>query len=323
MPLERLERLLYSMQRIRMVEEAIAERYSENKMRCPTHLSIGQESVGAALGVALKKDDYVVSSHRAHAHYLGKGGDLSRMIAEIYGKETGCSSGKGGSMHLADPSVGFMGSTAIVGNSIPVGVGLAMAAQLKGTEQVSCCCIGDGSVEEGSFYESANFAAVKKIPVIFLCENNLYSVYSPLAVRQPEGREIYRLAEAIGLKSQRVDGNDAKETLAAIDRAILSVREGKGPYFIEFSTYRWREHCGPNYDNDIGYRTAEEFELWRSKEPIRRLQKELGLLDGVSFCNEVECIAQEIDRAFDFAESSPFPAVETRSKDIFSEELPS
>ena len=182
--------LLRRMKRIRLTEETIAERYSEWKMRCPTHLCTGQEAIGAAVGLALRKDDFVVSTHRAHGHYLGKGGDLKRMLAEIYGKSTGCSSGKGGSMHLIDESVSFMGSTAIVGSTIPVGVGLGLSIRLNNTDQISCIFFGDGAVEEGVFYESLNFAALKKLPVLFICENNLYSVYSPFKVRQPAGRKI-------------------------------------------------------------------------------------------------------------------------------------
>ena len=200
--------LLFKMKYIRGVEETIAERYNEQKMRCPTHLCTGQEAVAAAAGTVLRKDDFAVSSHRAHGHYLGKDGSLKRMIAEIYGKETGCSRGKGGSMHLIDQEVGFMGSTAIVGGTIPVGVGLGLSIQLKKTDQVSCVFLGDGSVEEGVFYESVNFAVVKKLPVVFICENNFYSVYSPLSVRQPEGRSISKMVKAMGAQVYNCDGND-------------------------------------------------------------------------------------------------------------------
>ena len=165
------------MLKIRLAEETIAERYSEQKMRCPTHLCIGQEAVSSAVGHSLKKSDYAVSTHRSHGHYLGKGGDLNKMIAEIYGKETGCSKGYGGSMHLVDKDVGFMGSTAIVGNSIPVGIGLALASKLNKSDIVTAIFLGEGAIEEGVFAESVNFAAQSKLPVLFVCENNLYSVF--------------------------------------------------------------------------------------------------------------------------------------------------
>ncbi|MEE8058851.1 MAG: thiamine pyrophosphate-dependent dehydrogenase E1 component subunit alpha [Pseudomonadales bacterium] len=317
---EKIYQLLLSMLRIRRVEEEIAGRYGEGKMRCPTHLSIGQEAVGAALGIALQKSDFVVSSHRAHAHYLGKGGDLSRMLAEIHGKEAGCSSGLGGSMHLADPDVGFMGSTAIVANSIPIGVGLGFSAQLKSSQQVSCCCFGDGAVEEGAFYESANFAVLKKLPVLFLCENNLYSVYSPMKVRQPEGRKIYQLAKAIGLHSQMVDGNDGEAVLTAIEEAAQRARAGEGPSFIEFSTYRWREHCGPNYDNDIGYRSVREFEEWKEQDPIVRLKQVLDAQAVITedYERQLQLLDQEVNEAFEFAEKSVFPMVDSHYQHLYS-----
>ena len=191
---------------IRTVEETIAEKYDQQNMRCPTHLSTGQEAVSAAVGMALQKKDLVVSTHRSHGHYLGKGGNIPRMIAEIYGKEGGCSKGKGGSMHLIDLSVGFMGSTAIVGNSIPIGAGLGLAMQLDKSNNISCIFIGDGAIEEGVFAETVNFCAQRDLPVLFLCENNFYSVYSPLTVRQPKNRPIHKMVEAMGIKSFKGDG---------------------------------------------------------------------------------------------------------------------
>ena len=210
------KQLLFQMRRIRHVEMEIAKRYGEGKMRCPTHLSIGQEAVSAAVGLALERSDLAVSGHRAHAHYLAKGGSLPAMVAEIYGKIGGCSRGKGGSMHLIDESVGFMGSTAIVAGTIPVGVGLAYGMKCQGTDQVSCVFHGDAAVEAGVFFESVNFAAIKKLPVLFICENNLYSVYSPLSVRQPKGRSIAKMAEGLGIKTASGDGNDVVEVLSLI-----------------------------------------------------------------------------------------------------------
>ena len=172
--------LLYQMLRIRLIEEAIAERYPEQKMRTPTHLSIGQEAVPAAISQCLNKTDYAVSTHRGHAHYFGKGGDLNAMIAELHGKVTGCSRGRGGSMHLIDESVGFMGSTAIVGNTIPIGIGLGLSAKLDAKGQISCIFLGDGAIEEGVFFESLNIAVVQKLPVMFICEKQ--SLFCVLAI---------------------------------------------------------------------------------------------------------------------------------------------
>lgn len=304
------------MLRIRLVEEEIASRYSEWKMRCPTHLSIGQEAVAAGVGTLLRDDDFVVSTHRSHAHYLGKGGNLKRMIAELYGKETGCSGGRGGSMHLIDESVGFKGSTAIVGNTIPIGVGLALSIQLGGSDQVSCIYIGDGSTEEGVFYESVNFAAVRGLPVLFLCENNLYSVYSSLSVRQPKDRKIYEMVKALGIESNHGDGNHVDEVFNIGKNAIDKIRETGKPQFLEFSTYRWREHCGPNYDNNIGYRSEDEFEEWKKKDPILRLRNKLNI--GEAENNKmVETIKSEINEAFEFAENSAFPDENTMYNYIY------
>jgi len=239
-------RLFEQMYRIRAVEEEIAHRYPQGKMRCPVHLSIGQEAIPAIFAEIVRPDDFAVSTHRGHAHYLSKGGDLNAMIAEIYGKITGCAKGKGGSMHLIDLDVNFMGTSAIVGNSIPVGVGLALSAQLKSTDQISCVFLGDGAVEEGVFYESVNFAAVRNLPVLFICENNLYSVYSPLSVRQPNGRSISTMVAAMGIKTANGTASDLQSCYEIMQKAVNSVRAGQGPWFLEFSTYRWREHCGHN-----------------------------------------------------------------------------
>jgi len=314
--------LFQCMKRIRIIEETIADRYSEQKMRCPTHLSIGQEAVAAGACRALHQSDQVFGTHRSHAHYIAKGGDIKAMIAEIYGKATGCSSGKGGSMHLVDLSVGFMGSTSIVGNTIPVGVGAALANQLHRNGKVCCIFFGDASVEEGVFHESANFAVVKKLPVLFVCENNLYSVYSPMSVRQPKGREIWKLAAAYGMPSAHGDGNDALEVFDKTQTALEHIRGGDGPYFLEFATYRWREHCGPNFDNDLGYRTEEEYLSWKERDPIPLLQSQLLAQGAISQTNieEIESAARaEVDQAFDFAENSPFPDPEEAFKGLYRE----
>ena len=305
--------LLRQMQRIRLVEEEIASRYHEGKMRCPTHLSIGQEAVAVAVGSVVNSLDFAVSTHRAHAHYLAKGGNLGAMIAEIYGKATGCSRGKGGSMHLVDTSVGFMGTSAIVGNSIPIGVGLALSAQISSSNRIACIFLGDGAIEEGVFYECVNFACVRKLPAVFICENNLYSVYSPLSVRQPQGRSIAKMVEAIGAQSFEGDGNDVLEAQMIVTEAVENARNGKGPQFIEFMTYRWREHCGPEYDNDLGYRTVEEFETWQERDPIAILQTELmkSISDFDShWIRANEVLKGEVNSAFEFAEASPFPLPE-------------
>ncbi len=317
------KKLLFQMKRIRLIEEEIALRYPAGTMRCPTHLSVGQEGVAAAVGLALSREDLAVSGHRAHAHYLAKGGSLKAMLAEIYGKASGCSGGKGGSMHLIDESVGFMGSTAIVGGTVPVGVGLAYGMKLKRGNQVSCVFHGDAVVETGVFFESVNFAALKKLPVLFICENNLYSVYSPLNVRQPDGRSIAAMVSGFGLKVESGDGNDALAVYENVCRAISEIRSGGGPRFLEFSTYRWLEHCGPSYDNHIGYRTEAEYLEWKAKEPIGRFQAAL-ITDGAVTVAEIEqmdaVILREMEGAFAFAEAAAAPPLEYAYTDLYSEE---
>jgi pyruvate dehydrogenase E1 component alpha subunit len=314
--------LLRQMQRIRTVEETIADRYPQGKMRCPTHLSVGQEAVPAAVSACLKPTDFAVSTHRGHAHYLAKGGDLKAMIAELYGKVTGCSRGKGGSMHLIDRQVGFMGTSAIVGNSIPIGVGLALSAQLKGTDQVSCIFVGDGAVEEGVFYEAVNFAVLRNLPVLFLCENNLYSVYSPLSVRQPPGRQIAAMVAGLGAKVATGDGNRVLECYELIQATVESLRSGQGPWFLEFSTYRWLEHCGHEFDNHLGYRTPEEFEAWKKRDPIPLFETELleqHPESGVALATMKQEVQQEVLEAFAFAERSPFPPPEEAYLGVYAD----
>jgi len=306
--------LLQSMLRIRMVEEAIAEHYSEQKMRCPVHLSIGQEASAAGICSALRTDDQVMSGHRSHAHYLAKGGNLDAMIAEIHGKVTGCCRGRGGSMHLVDLAAGFVGAVPIIGSTIPIATGLAFANLRLKRDRVAVAFFGEAATEEGVFHESANFASVHRLPMVFVCENNLYSVYSPLSVRQPTGREVFRLASAHNIPALQVDGNDPLAVHSAMQAAVAQARAGKGPSFIELKTYRWREHCGPGYDNDLGYRTEAEFLAWQKRDPVGTFEtrlKHLGYLDD----NQLEVfklsIRAAIDSAFASALAAPFPSSET------------
>ena len=291
-------------------------------MRCPTHLSTGQEAIAAGVCFNLKKDDFVLSTHRSHGHYIAKGGKINKLIAEIYGKSTGCSKGKGGSMHLTDLEEGFIGSTAIVGGTIPIGVGIGLSIEIKKTDQICVIFFGDGATEEGVFYESINFAALKKLPVLFICENNLYSVYSPLNVRQPEGRMIYKMVEAMGIPTDYVDGNQILEINEKVKSVIDGIRKGNGPFFLELSTYRWREHCGHLFDNDIGYRSEDEFLKWKDSDPILLLEKNLlgsnqiAPEEIIKIENE---IMLEIKNAFDYAEKSPFPSPEEVSVGLFSD----
>tara|TARA_A100001388_G_scaffold277505_1_gene269045 strand:+ start:1542 stop:2552 length:1011 start_codon:yes stop_codon:yes gene_type:complete len=323
---QKLIDLFYMMKKIRLVEERIASEYPKNEIRCPTHLSIGQEGVPAALSICLNNADYAVSTHRGHAHYLSKGGNLNKMIAEIYGKKSGCSGGKGGSMHLIDKEVGFMGTSAIVGNSIPVGVGLGLALKLNKARNVSCIFLGDGAIEEGSFYESLNFAVLKELPIIFVCENNLYSVYSPLNVRQPKNRKIRDLAKSIGAKTHYEDGNDVINSYKCLNSIISQIRsKDVCTWFIEFETYRWREHCGYQFDNDLGYRTIEEYEQWKKRDPIKlfenNLKKDFPEFDFHQLDEITANITKEIDIAFEKAKNDSYPEKYEAFKNVYSNEI--
>jgi pyruvate dehydrogenase E1 component alpha subunit len=309
------------MLRIRMVEEKIGELYPEQKMRCPVHLCIGQEAVAVGVCANLSCEDYVMSGHRAHGHYLAKGGDLSAMMAELYGKASGCSRGIGGSMHLVDLAAGFLGSAPIVAATIPIAVGAAFGTVMRGESWVTVVFFGEAATEEGVFHESLNFAALKQLPVVFVCENNLYSVYSPLSVRQPANRDIMRLTAGHAVESHRGDGNDVGEVCRLARRAVQKARDGEGPSFLEFQTYRWREHCGPNYDNDLGYRTEIEFLEWKARCPIARLKEQLfsnGLLTQEEHCRMVSSLNAEIDKAVRFAEESPVPDEELLAACVFA-----
>lgn len=317
---ETLWRLYREMLRIRMIEEAIADLYAEQEMRCPVHLCIGQEAVAVGMCAHLTREDYVLTGHRSHGHYLAKGGDFKAMMAELYGKATGCAHGKGGSMHLVDLSVGFLGATPIVGSTIAIAVGAAFSSVMKGERRVTTIFFGEGAVEAGVFHESLNFAALKELPVVFVCENNLYSVYSPLSVRQPSGREVFELARGHGIESHRAEGNDVLAVHALAEMAVTMAREGKGPVFLEFSTYRWREHCGPNYDNDLGYRTQAEFAVWRERCPVKWFKEYLldqGMVNEGTLITVEREIRLEIGQAVAFAKESPFPAAGAMWEDIY------
>lgn len=318
---EQYKAILYKMLMIRMVEEEIAKQYPKGKMRCPTHLSIGQEGVAAMVCEYFTKEDLVVSTHRGHAHYLAKGGSLKGLIAEFYGKVTGATRGRGGSMNLSDLSAGFVASTAIVGNTVPLGVGLAFAQQLKKSNAVSGVFLGDAAVEEGVVYESLNFAVLKKLPVIFICENNMYSVNTPIHLRQPKDRAIYKMVEGMGAKVAHFDGNDVMNTLGGVKTIMDDLRQSGGVWFVEFETYRHKIHCGPEDDNGLD-RPTEEFDYWMGRDPVFLLQQKLIELGQLSVDEVTQMraeIQREMDEAFDFAEQSAFPSAEERFTHRYAE----
>lgn len=321
-PDEKLPTLLYDMLRIRVIEERLAELYLEREMRCPVHLCTGQEAVSVGVCAALTQDDYVLGTHRSHGHYLAKGGDLKAMVAELYGKITGCSLGKGGSMHLVDQTVGFLGATSIVGSTIPIAAGVALSAKMQKKPNVTVVFFGDGATEEGIFHESLNFASLKELPVVFVCENNFYSVYSPLSVRQPREREIYQLARGHGLPGFHGNGNDVLEVYQLTKEAVDRARNSGGPTFLEFKTYRWRTHCGGKYDNDLGYRAEDEFQSWISRCPIESLKSRLlnnGLITEKKYDEMRDKFEMEIADAVQFSRESAYPGEDILLEHIFAD----
>jgi TPP-dependent pyruvate/acetoin dehydrogenase alpha subunit len=316
------QELYFSMLRIRMVEEKISELYSDQEMRCPVHLSIGQEAVAVGVCEHLNNKDIVMSAHRAHAHYLAKGGDLKSMIAELYGKETGCAMGKGGSMHLVDLNSRFFAAVPIVGSTIPIAVGVAWAFKLRKSSRIVTVFLGDGATEEGVFFESLDFASLKNVPILFVCENNLYSVYSQLDVRQAPGRKLSALAESHGIKSFTGDGNNIDQVSSLSKEAIEYIKINNKPAFIELDTFRWLEHCGPNDDNDLGYRKNGELDKWLKRDPIKSFKSKMiknHQLTEQKIIEKIEVISSEIDQAFKFAKESPFPEKNILNQHIYKD----
>jgi pyruvate dehydrogenase E1 component alpha subunit len=315
-----IKKIFYNIFLIRSVEERIIEEYPKQDIRCPVHLSIGQEAVPSILSLFINKKDLAVSSHRGHAHYIAKGGSIKKMIAEIYSKKTGCSKGKGGSMHLIDTDAGFYGTSAIVGNSIPVGLGLAYDFRIKKNKSIGIVYFGDGALEEGVFYETMNLAATKKIQTLFICENNLYSVYSPLSVRQPNNRNIVKMVKEMGVEAVMCDGNNIKKVFNVLKNTLNGIRKNKKPIFLLFNTYRQLEHCGPNLDNNLGYRSEKEYLKWKSNDPllnIRKLIKQYNVNHNEILIIE-EKIKKTIDEAFIFSKKSNFSKKNQLLRDIYA-----
>ncbi|MEK6837146.1 MAG: thiamine pyrophosphate-dependent dehydrogenase E1 component subunit alpha [Nanoarchaeota archaeon] len=313
--------LYKSMLLIRRAEEKIAELYPGQEMRCPTHLCIGQEAVSAGVCLNLTRNDCVFSNHRAHGHYLAKGGSLKGMLAELYGKATGCSRGRGGSMHLIDLPVNFVAATPLVAGTIPVAVGTAFALKAQNKPDISVAFFGDSAVEEGVFHEAMNFASLHKLPVLFVCENNIYACQTHLRDRQPD-RDTVKLAEGHAVQAYHADGNDAIAVYETAKKAVESIKSGNGPAFIEFLTYRWLEHCGPNEDKDLGYRSEKEISEWLERCPIKRLKKAM-LAEKAAREEELEKVEsevmQEVEEAAAFAKESPFPEKHTLYQHLYSD----
>lgn len=312
-PHERIYRSLY---RIRRTEEEVARVYPSDKIKSPVHLSIGQESVSVGVCEALRPDDAVFGTYRSHAYYLAKGGDLKRMIAELYGKATGCAKGKGGSMHLIDAAANVMGASAVVGTTIPHAVGYALALKYLRKDSVVVCFFGDGATEEGVFHESLNFASLKKLPVLFVCENNFYAIHTHV-IRRQLSADISAHVRCYGFPVERIEDGDVLRIHDYARSVVSALRSGApGPFFLECLTYRWKEHVGPNDDFHLGYRSPEEAAPWKKNDQVPRMA---ALIEPATRQRIETQVEQEIRDAFDFAERSPFPDVRELYTDLYKE----
>ncbi len=313
--------LYRGMLRIRMIQEAIESRYHEDEMKTPIHLVIGQEATSVGVCAALRDTDLVYSSHRTQGNYLAKGGSLKGMLSELYCRANGCVGSRGGSMHLLDKSVGYAGSSALVAGSVPIATGSAFAAQYLKKDQVNVVFFGDAATEEGALWEALNFAALKSLPVIYVCENNFYSVCSSLEVRQPRV-DIYKKAESFGLNSVRIDGTKVLDVFEATREAVDRARSGGGPSFIESVAYRWRGHGGAGDDSASGYRDIKEAQAWQEFCPITGLYRNLvqqNLIDEPRQTAITENICEEILEAFEHAINSPNPEEKDLSTHVYSD----
>lgn len=302
---------------IRVFEERAGEQYMLGKIRGFLHLYIGEEAIAVGAMASLKPQDYVATHYRDHGHALARGLGAKEIMAELFGKATGCTGGMGGSMHLFDRSRNFVGGYAIVGGQMPIATGLALASSYLQEDRVTLCFVGDGALQEGEFHESMNMAALWKLPVIFFCENNLYGMGVPVSESLAK-KEIYKLAEAYDMPSIQIDGMDVLAVREATQEIVDQVRSGKGPYFIEAKTYRFRGH---SLADPAEYRTRIEEERWRMKDPIAAYRE--WLLEG-HFATEAEVaaldhsVAQEVEEAVKFADESPNPPLSALYHNVYA-----
>jgi len=314
------KKLFNNILRIRSVELEIAKRYSEKKMRCPIHLSIGQESVAAGICENLNTLDSIFTAHRSHAHYLAKGGNLKKMLAELHGRKTGSAGGLGGSMHLIDLKVNILGAIPIVGSSIPIGVGKAWSNKLKKNNNIVVVFLGDGATEEGVFLESLDFASLHNLKIIFVCENNNFSVYSDIKKRQSKLRNMCKIAEATGIKSTHLKFHDLFKIYKTMNKIVKEVKKKSRPFFLQIDTYRYLEHCGPNRDDYLGYRDNKTTKFWNKNDVIERIKKTLMKQKIISESDLIimkKKISSEITNAFRFALRSKYPRKDAIFKNVY------
>lgn len=319
---ELLENFYRTMVRIRLVEESLIQPILDREILCPCHLYSGQEAIAAGICASLDEKDLIFGNHRSHGHYLAKGGSLKEMVAEIYGCNSGCSRGRGGSMHLIAPEAGMMGSAPIVAGTISLAMGAALAASIKGDSRVAVSFFGDGATGEGVLYECLNFAALKKLPMVFICENNYYATHMPVRECRVENN-IWKIGEPFCIPGQEVDGNDVLQVYEAGKEAIARCREGRGPVFIECLTYRFRGHVGPDdniQEDHTDIRPPEEIKSWLQKDPIKRFEGYLlaqGLVDRKTLDKISHEAKLEVEAAHAFAKTSPLPEGKDLARYVF------
>lgn len=317
-----LIKLYKEMLRIRLCEESLVEPIISGKIRTPCHLYSGQEAIAVGVCTSLKEKDYIFGNHRSHGHYLAKGGDMKKLVAEIFCKETGCSKGRGGSMHVIDVDKGILGAAPIVAGTISLATGAALASKIRGDGRVTISFFGDGATGEGVLYESLNFASLKKLPIIFACENNLYSTHMPIRDCRRENN-IFKSGIPFCVPGYRINGNDVLKVYEITQKLVDLCRKGFGPFFIEFITYRLRGHVGPD-DNIQGTRTdirpKEEIEKWKKKDPIRGFENYL-LKNKIFTKTHLEKIKKkaerEVNEAHDFTKNSPLPSKKELTRYVF------
>lgn len=322
---ENLSRKLYQeILWLRLCEETLVKLYREQEMRTPTHFGTGQEAIAAGVCQALTLEDVVYSHHRCHNHYLAKGGDFYALTAELYGREDGCSKGRGGSVHLTARDKGFIISSAILTQTMAVATGSALSFKMDNSKNVAVTFFGDAACEEGACYESLNYAAVHKLPVLFVCENNLYSTESPLNTRQASGTSLCERAAAFKVPSEVIDGNNVFGVYETVESLLPKIRAGGGPFFLECMTYRWREHVGPNFDFDVSersYRTEAEQRDWiENKCPIKYAEKvllEKGIITESEITGWKQGYQTEINDITVRAKESHWPNVSTLFANIY------
>ena len=314
-----IKKLYYQMFRIRQIEYKISNLYHAQQMRCPVHLSIGQEGVAVGVCSAIKKSDRIFSAHRSHAHYLAKGGDLKSMISELYGKVTGCAKGLGGSMHLFDLDAGLIAAVPIVGSTIPMAAGYAWSNKLKSKKIITVVFFGEGATETGVFHESLNFASLHNLPILFVCENNLYSVYTHINKRQSLDRNLKMNVESFGIKYDESNGNDVLKVNLLTTKAVNYINKNNKPVFLKFDTYRTLEHCGPNNDDHLNYRNEIEILKWKKNCPLEFIKKIIKLKKiKIDFDKFEKKIEKEIEDAFIYAIKSKYPSKKYLKKFIYS-----